>query len=192
MEKRKYTLRKRAEQQQDTRQRIVEATMALHEELGPRGTSISAVAERAGVQRLTVYRYFPDETALFQACTSGWLERHPLPGLPGPAPTVRALAPALRALYAYYEATAGMWAASYRDVDAVPALHEPMRAVDDYLRRYADALASAWPACAGDAALAAAARLAVQFSTWQTLAAAGLDTSAMAALMARLLAAAPR
>ena len=68
-EKRNYRMRRRAESQEETRQRIVEATMQLHEELGPRATSISAIADRAGVQRLTVYRHFQDEAAVFAACT---------------------------------------------------------------------------------------------------------------------------
>ena len=78
-EKRRYTLKDRARSQEDTRRRIVEAAVALHEELGPRATSIAAIAERAGVQRLTVYRHLPDEEALFRACTSHWRAAHPLP-----------------------------------------------------------------------------------------------------------------
>ena len=69
-EKRRYTLKDRARSQEDTRRRIVEAAVALHEELGPRATTIAAIAERAGVQRLTVYRHLPDEEALFRACSS--------------------------------------------------------------------------------------------------------------------------
>jgi AcrR family transcriptional regulator len=53
--------------------------MQLHEEIGPRATTISAIADRAGVQRLTVYRHFPDETAVFQACTAHWLSLNPPP-----------------------------------------------------------------------------------------------------------------
>ena len=77
--KRRYTLKDRARSQDETHRRIVEAAVALHEELGPRATTISAIAERAGVQRLTVYRHLPDDTALFRACTSHWREAHPLP-----------------------------------------------------------------------------------------------------------------
>lgn len=182
MEKRKYTLKRRAESQEETRSRIVEATMALHEELGPRNTTISAVAERAGVQRLTVYRHFADETALFQACTSGWLALHPPPPIPAtqaPADEVEAL----RALYAYYRGTERMWVVSYRDVDLVPALQAPMQAVGDYLQAYAEALLSARPKRKRPVALHAAAALAVQFSTWRTLAMATLSDDAMARLM---------
>jgi AcrR family transcriptional regulator len=182
MEKRKYTLRKRAESQEETRARIVEATMALHEEVGPRNTSISAVAERAGVQRLTVYRYFPDETALFQACTSSWLERHPPPPPPQGQPAVDTGA-ALRVLYGYYRATHRMWVVSYRDVDVVPALRSPMQGVAAYLAAYADALLKAWPGRERSKALRAAAVLSVQFATWRTLDEQGLSDDAMATLV---------
>ena len=77
MSKRPYVQKKRAESRDETHARIVEATMRLHEELGPRAATISAIAERAGVQRLTVYRHFTDESELFQACTSRWLGEQP-------------------------------------------------------------------------------------------------------------------
>src|SRR5215210_4510913 len=67
---RKYEQKRRAEQQAETRRRIVEAMVALHRELGPARTTITAIAERAGVERLTVYRHFADETAMFQACSA--------------------------------------------------------------------------------------------------------------------------
>jgi len=187
MDKRKYTLRKRTAQQDETRQRIVEATMALHEELGPRLTTISAIAERAGVQRLTVYRHFGDETALFQACTSCWLERHPPPAPPDAiakdADSAEAMTrEALHALYRYYAGTRRMWEVSYRDVDLVPALQGPMQGVHAYVAAYRDALVAAWPAPPAPAALRATLALAVQFSTWQSLADQGLDDIAMATL----------
>ena len=76
---RKYELKQRALSQAETRQRIVDATVDLHRELGPLRTTISAIAERAGVQRLTVYRHFPDDRALFGACSSQWRAAHPMP-----------------------------------------------------------------------------------------------------------------
>lgn len=147
MKKRTYTKRRRAEQEAATRQRIVEATMALHEELGPRETSISAVADRAGVQRLTVYRHFPDEFALFQACTSHWLDRHPPPepetwrrrGSPGEQTRL-----ALGAMYRYYRRTAPMWTVAYRDLELVPALQGPIEDFEAYLSGIRDELAKAW------------------------------------------------
>ncbi len=76
---RKYELKRRAEKQAETRQRIVDATVELHTSVGPARTTISAIAERAGVERHTVYAHFPDERALFQACSTHWRELHPLP-----------------------------------------------------------------------------------------------------------------
>lgn len=76
METRKYTQTRRAEQQDETRERIVVAAVRLHEALGPANTSIKAIAEAAGVQRLTVYRHFPDDASLFQACTAHYLGQH--------------------------------------------------------------------------------------------------------------------
>jgi AcrR family transcriptional regulator len=76
---RKYTLKRRAERQDETRQRIVDAAIALHTTIGPARTTVSAIAERAGVQRHTVYSHFPDERSLGLACSGCHVERHPLP-----------------------------------------------------------------------------------------------------------------
>ena len=78
-QKRPYRMTRRAELEEETRRRITESTVELHEELGPARTSISAVAERAGVRRSTVYRHFPDEAALFAACSSHWRAANPPP-----------------------------------------------------------------------------------------------------------------
>src|SRR5262249_54522395 len=79
--KRTYTKTLRAESEESTRQRIVDALVELHEELGPSRTTVSAVAERAGVQRLTVYRHFPDEPSMIRACSAHWAQLNPLPDL---------------------------------------------------------------------------------------------------------------
>src|SRR5215468_3236214 len=76
---RTYTLKRRAEQQADTRRRIVEAAVELHGSVGPARTTVSMVAERAGVQRHTFYAHFPDERSLLTACSGLSLERDPLP-----------------------------------------------------------------------------------------------------------------
>src|ERR1700680_4230523 len=102
---RKYALKARAETQAETRRRIVEATSALHEEVGPARTTVSEIARRAGVERLTVYNHFPDETSLFEACGAHWMADHPLPDLsaafadPDPAEGLRQV---LTALYGWY------------------------------------------------------------------------------------------
>src|SRR6188768_4062572 len=76
---REYRKRKRAESEAETRQRITEATMHLHERVGPARTTVSAIADEAGVQRATVYRHFPDEEALIDACSSHWFGLNPPP-----------------------------------------------------------------------------------------------------------------
>jgi len=76
---RTYTLKRRAEQQEETRRRIVEAAVELHSSLGPARTTISMVAERAGVQRHTLYAHFPDERSLLMACSGLVEERSPPP-----------------------------------------------------------------------------------------------------------------
>jgi AcrR family transcriptional regulator len=76
---RSYRLKRRAERQDQTRQKIVEAAIALHQDKGLAATTMADVAERAGVGRVTVYRHFPDEAALVGACSGQYFERHPLP-----------------------------------------------------------------------------------------------------------------
>jgi AcrR family transcriptional regulator len=103
---RKYELRRRAERQDETRQRIVEAAVALHTTLGPARTSVSAIAEKAGVQRHTFYRHFPDERSLIVACSGLFEQQAPLPD-PGPwrriAGAERRLRRGLGELYDYYD-----------------------------------------------------------------------------------------
>jgi AcrR family transcriptional regulator len=111
MAKRKYELKRRAERQEETRQRILDATVTLQERVGVPGTTISSVAEQAGVERLTVYRYFPDETALLTAATTYYLEVHPPPdpelwkAISDPEIRLRT---GLTAAYAYHQQTEGM------------------------------------------------------------------------------------
>jgi AcrR family transcriptional regulator len=175
-ERRRYTLKERARSQAETRQRIVEATMALHEEIGPRATTISAIAARAGVQRLTVYRHFPDETAVFQACTSHWLALNPPPASSDweRAPDADARrAAALQAFAAYYARTRAMWSAAHRDAADVPALQEPMAAFAGHL----DGVAADLAADLGPLARATL-RHALAFPTWEALEGLNLDDEA--------------
>jgi len=194
MKKRAYTLKRRADSRDETRARIVAATVALHEELGPKNTTISAVAERAGVQRLTVYRHFPDETALFTACTSQWLEDHPPPD---PAAWVEIaddaarVSAALTALYSYYRRTQRMWVAAHRDVAEVAALRGPMKKFKTYLAVVADGLAGEGTGTRHDK-IVLTLRHAVQFETWRSLASQGAADGALAALVGEWLSALKR
>jgi AcrR family transcriptional regulator len=171
MTARKYTLRKRAEAQDETRARIVEATVALHEELGPAKTTISAIAERAGVQRLTVYRHFPDEVALFAACTAHWFADHPPPDSSAwsSLDADRRTHAALLALYRYYRRTERMWTVTYRDVDELPALQAPMQGFEDYLAGVQRELMAAWGPAGRARGLKAVVAHCLRFSTWQSL-----------------------
>lgn len=193
--KRSYRMRERARSQDETRQRIVEATMQLHEEIGPRATTISAIAERAGVQRLTVYRHFPDETAVFQACTAHWLSLNPPPD---PAAwndiddgLERARA-AVAAFHDYYRSTARMWSVAHRDEAGVAALKEPMARFRAFVDGVADELLRALaPDKARRRALAATLRHALAFGTWESLQsdASGLGRAAQVELLVRWIAA---
>src|SRR5688500_6862132 len=125
MATRKYEQKRRAEQQAETRQRIVEAMVALHREVGPARTTISAIAERAGVERLTVYRHFADEAAMFQACSAHFATEVAPPdparwtGVAEPTERLRA---ALLAFYDYYRRGEVMHAHVFRDAPRLPAL----------------------------------------------------------------------
>jgi len=191
MKKRPYRLKLRAEQQAHTRQRIVEAAVALHEQVGPRNTTISALAERAGVQRLTVYRHFPDDQALFAACSAHWFGLNPPPdgrawrNLADPAARSRA---ALGALYGYFRRTARMWRSLYRDLELLPALDEPMAQARAYLEGLTGDLVAAWRAGPGARrALKAALGHCVAFATWDSLAREGLKDAEMADAVVRWL-----
>jgi AcrR family transcriptional regulator len=131
-------MRRRAEQVDKTRQRIVEATVELHGSVGPAATTIAAIADLAGVTRLTVYRHFPDDAALFGACSAHWLSRQQLPD-PGTWSQIGDPAARLRAgladLYRFYRAGAGMLTHIYRDFAALPgAYQQRLRDQDTYLR----------------------------------------------------------
>lgn len=184
MKKRRYRLKQRAARQQETRERIVDAAVALHEEIGPAATTISALAERAGVQRLTVYRHFANEREIFQACSARWLSLHPPPDVASlehadRAERVRAI---LRALYRYYRNTQDMWRSLYRDLGQVAALDEPMREFDDYLANVSNAVLAGWEPRASKR-LRATVDHALRFSTWQSLDRQGLGYRAMATLV---------
>jgi AcrR family transcriptional regulator len=124
---RPYRLKKRAERQEDTRRRIVEAAVDLHTTLGPGRTPISAIAEQAGVERHTYYRHFPDDRDLFKACTGLYMERNPVPD---PAPwrkvsdPVKRLRRGLGEMYAYYERNEPMLTNVVRDAEDHPPTRE--------------------------------------------------------------------
>jgi AcrR family transcriptional regulator len=192
-QKRPYRMTRRAELEEQTRRRITESAVALHEEVGPAQTSISAIAERAGVRRSTVYRHFPDEEALFDACSSHWRAANPPPyprswsAIEEPAERTRA---ALRELYAFYGRTEAMYVSLLRDERLVPAIEIRLRDFHGYLGSIRDDLA------AGRGQLVrAAVGHALAFPTWRSLTQEqGLSDDDAVGLMSRLVedAAGPR
>lgn len=126
--KRAYRLGRRAEKQELTRQRIVEAAVELHGSVGPARTSIAQIAERAGVQRHTFYAHFPDERSLMWACSGLALERDPLPDVEQwheIAPGRGRIRHGLQQLYSWYARNEQLTAAVLRDAD----VHELTREV---------------------------------------------------------------
>jgi AcrR family transcriptional regulator len=173
VQKRPYRMKRRAELEEQTRRRITESAVALHEALGPAQTSISAIAEHAGVRRSTVYRHFPDEEALFAACSSHWRAANPLPdpgtwsALQDPGEQTRV---ALREIYAFYAGTQGMYVSLLRDEQLVPAVRRGLETFRDYLGSVRDALAAA-RALRGRRAQRTRAAIghALAFPTWRSL-----------------------
>jgi AcrR family transcriptional regulator len=167
-------MKKRAERQRETRRRIVEATVELHRTRGPAKTTISEIAQRAGVNRLTVYNHFPDVTDLLRACSKSWTDRHPAPD---PTPWARIEDPqqrlrtALTELYGFYARTEPMRANVLRDAQTMPALAALLRgSVVPYLEALRDLLAEGWEV-SGDRRkrLLAMLKLAIDFHTWRSL-----------------------
>lgn len=184
---RKYQMRRRAERVEETRLRITEAAMELHGTVGPARTTVSAVAERAGVDRLTVYRHFPDEEALFQACTGHWLALHPFPDPADWAsiedPDAR-LERALRELYGWYRRTHPMMENFLRDGPVVPALAGRAAEWERYRGAVVQALLHGRPVRGRRRALQGAAIAhATDLTTWLSLSRTGLDDAAAVALM---------
>ena len=173
MKKRKYTKTRRADQQDETRGKIVEATAALHESLGPAKTSIKAIAEKAGVQRLTVYRHFPNDASLFQACTSHYLGQHPPPNMAdwaGIQDADERCQTALLAFYRYYRGTEKMWHVVHRDIDQVPAMQPAMEQFQAYLDMVRDDLLASWKVKPEiRKSLALTLRHCLRFTTWASL-----------------------
>ena len=185
MSKRPYQMARRAQSRDETRARIVAAAIALHEELGPKATTISAIAERAGVQRLTVYRHFPDDASLFEACSSGWYEDNPFPDFAALEGIGRhGCREALAALYRYYGTTRGMWASVLRDAPDMPVLAAPNERYRAFLAGLSAMLIERLtPPLSRKDFASATVDHAVRFATWQSLEEAGLGDEAKADLV---------
>lgn len=192
---RPYRKRRRAEQEEETRLRITEAIMNLHEEVGPAQTTVSAIADKAGVQRATVYRHFPDVEAQVAACSAHWLSLHPPPD---PSPWMEIADPderlraALKDLYGWYEATAPTVLKLYRDAPLVPPIQTRMEARDAAMEATAELLLDGRGLRGARKRRARAAIAhALAFGTWRSLVGEqGLGDDEAVELMAGLVAAA--
>lgn len=190
--RRKYELKKRAEHQEETRRRIVEAAVELHGSIGPAYTTVKAIAERAGVERATVYRHFPDERSLFTACTGHYLTVNPPPD---PAALERIgdpearLQAALTEIYAYHRRTEEMTSNAERDLPQLPVLAEVLAPNLEHWVQIATVLTAGWQTTTADARLVQAGiGHAIKFQTWRSLAREeGLDDSEAARLMVTMI-----
>lgn len=170
---RKYELRQRADAMAATRQRIVDAAVELHGTIGPARTTIAGIAQAAGVQRHTVYRHFPHEDDLFDACSTQYWTSHPWPCPeswraiePGP----ERLAKALEELYAYYGEIEPMLSNVLRDAETVPVVARALEPYRDHLDQATCVLMEGFQRSPTRARVAdAALSHATAFHTWQSL-----------------------
>lgn len=165
---RKYELKRRAERQEETRRRIVEAAVHLHGTVGPARTQVRTVADRAGVERVTVYRHFPDQASLLRACREHYLAQHPPPEdswkrIDDPEARLRA---GLAAAYSFYAENEAMMSNVLRDAEVLPVGQGFIRFKHDTLR----ALDRGWGLRGRRRArLTAILDLAADFHTWRSL-----------------------
>jgi AcrR family transcriptional regulator len=188
---RKYEMKRRAERVEETRRRIVEAAIDLHRTIGPARASLSAIAERAGVERQTYYRHFPEERSLHLACSGLYLERHPLPdaeawrAIDDPEQRLRR---GLTEMYGYYEANAAMLSNVIRDAEVHPITRELVRErLAPGLQELRAALAEGLGSNDGTTQVGAAIGVALDFHTWRSLVReSGLSQEAAVELMSAM------
>jgi AcrR family transcriptional regulator len=191
VEKRRYEKKRRAELEEETRRRITESAVELHATLGPSRTSVSAIAERAGVRRSTVYRHFPDEVALFGACSAHWEQANPVPDLSSwaaiddPGERLRTV---LGELYAFYRRTEQMMENLHRDEVTMPVVRERFAGFRGYIGAARDILVRGRPE-RGHRRIEVRAAIghALAFTSWRSLTREeGLDEDQAVELMCNL------
>jgi AcrR family transcriptional regulator len=173
--KRKYELKLRGEQLQETRQRITEATVELHRTVGPAATHVSEIARRAGVQRVTVYNHFPDDASLLSACSAHWRSLHPAPDPDQwlhSADAEERTRSCLHRLYAWYRETEPMTGNVLRDAEVIPELRRVLdQGLGGYLEYVRNTLIDPWSGLAQDVeALRASVAAVTDFHFWRSLA----------------------
>lgn len=171
---RRYELKKRADALEETRRRIIEATVELHRTVGPAATRITDIAKRAGVQRLTVYNHFPKGESLLASCSAHWRALHPAPNplawrqVEDPTKRLRL---GLNQLYCWYRETEPMTANILRDAEVIPPLRQLIeKGLGTYLTEVQTVLTER-PKYRGRRRdrVDAAARVAISFHTWRAL-----------------------
>ncbi len=188
--KRKYELKKRADEMAETRLRITEAAIQLHGTVGPSRTTLSAVAKQAGVERRTLYRHFPAEADLFAACSTHYFATNPWPDLDAwraiRDPHER-LERALDELYAYYEHTEPMLSNVLRDAEVVDFARDAVAPLHAYVNHAAETLITGRRVRGRRRQLLGGAlRHALAFSTWRSLSANGIERSDAVKLVSAL------
>jgi AcrR family transcriptional regulator len=184
---RKYELKARAESRERTRRRIAKAAAELHEKVGPAATTVAEIARRAGVSRLTVYKHFPDNASLYEACSAHYRAEHPLPDLE-PALAIEDPVDRVRSVLAlvygeFYRETQRMIRNLSRDRGFDPALDALMEKTRDaFLDWLAGELAGGFEPPSGDQ-LRAIIGLALDFWTWDRLTGEGLDDDEAVSVM---------
>lgn len=184
-----YQQRARAGTQRRTRERILDAAVEFYQVHGIASVNISAIAARAGVQRLTVYRHFPDDGALLTGCLARWRESLAWPAdkwtsIADPRQRLRV---ALEALYQYYagaEPVLTLLAPARERLPVVAAWLDPVdRALEQLRHRLSDGWGlSGRPRAWLDAQIAHA----LSRTTWRSLVREiGLAPTDAARLMAR-------
>ncbi len=189
--KRSYRKTTRAKQEEQTRRRITEAVVELHRTVGPAQTTISDIANLAGVGRVTVYKHFPDDSAMFRACSDHWLADNPPPdfaqALAEPDELKRADG-ALRLLYDYYRRTYDMMGKVMRDAKTMPALADVVEnGWMQLLQSLEDALVPAGKQGASAKRYRATLRVAMDIDTWSTISEMGIDDQSAAELVCQWL-----
>lgn len=187
---RTYQLKQRALSEEETRLRIVEATVHLHQTVGDARTTVSAIAEAAGVGRVTVYRHFPDQRTLLTACTGHYFSQNPPPNpetWQAVDDPIARLGVALAELYAFYERNEIMLARAEQDAPANPILAELLEPFQQLLQSMRAMLIHGWPHPVSPS-LEPLVGLALAFTTWQSLVRQqGLSTAEAVDLMGRVL-----
>lgn len=189
--KRPYRKRKRAQSEEQTRRRITEAAVELHGTVGPANTTVTEIAKRAGVSRMTVYNHFPTDADLFVACSGHWGARNPFPdpcGWASIADPSERVGVALEELYGWYRRNEAMLDKVFRDAPVVTSLGELWDDVwGSYTASVVQTLVEGWTVGPkGASAIRAVLSVAIDFPTWRSLTRSDLDAPQAAEVAASM------